>query len=122
MPRSIPSTFPAVRHLHGLEFHPDVTFLVGENGSGKSTLLEAIAIALGFGAEGGTRNVRFKTAETVSSLHNHLRLVKSFRAPKDHYFLRAESFYNVQRTWTRPDTSTATVESHYISGRTGSPS
>jgi len=90
-----PFNIPAVRHLHGLEFHPDVTFLVGENGSGKSTLLEAIALALGFGAEGGTKNVRFKTAETVSSLHNYLRLVKSFRAPKDHYFLRAESFYNV---------------------------
>ena len=50
-----PFNIPAIRHLHGLEFHPDVTFLVGENGSGKSTLLEAIALALGFGAEGGTR-------------------------------------------------------------------
>ncbi|MFE8152920.1 AAA family ATPase [Brenneria goodwinii] len=34
-------------------FHPDVTFFVGENGSGKSTLLEAIAVAMGFNAEGG---------------------------------------------------------------------
>ncbi|MFE8103115.1 AAA family ATPase [Brenneria goodwinii] len=33
-------------------FHPDVTFFVGENGSGKSTLLEAIAVAMGFNAEG----------------------------------------------------------------------
>jgi predicted ATPase len=33
-----------------------VTFLVGENGSGKSSLLEAIAWAVGFGAEGGSRN------------------------------------------------------------------
>jgi len=90
-----PFNIPAVRDLHRLQFHPDVTFLVGENGSGKSTLLEAIAVALGFGPEGGTKNVRFSTAETVSSLHNHIRLVKSFQAPKDHYFLRAESFYNV---------------------------
>ena len=90
-----PFNIPAIRLLHGLEFHPDVTFLVGENGSGKSTLLEGIALALGFGAEGGTKNVRLDTAGTVSPLHDHLRLVKSFRAPKDHYFLRAESFYNV---------------------------
>jgi predicted ATPase len=90
-----PFDIPAVRALHGLEFHPDVTFLVGENGSGKSTLLEGIAVALGFGPEGGTKNVRFKTAETVSSLHEHLKLVRSYRSPKDYYFLRAESFYNV---------------------------
>jgi predicted ATPase len=38
-----------------------VTFLVGENGSGKSTLIEAIAVAAGFNAEGGSRNFRFTT-------------------------------------------------------------
>jgi len=90
-----PFSVPAVRNLDHLEFHPDVTFLVGENGSGKSTLLEAIAVALGFGAEGGTRNVRFETASTISDLHVYLKLVRSFKKPKDHYFLRAESFYNV---------------------------
>jgi len=36
-----PFNVPAVRHLDTLDFHPNVTFLVGENGSGKSTLLEA---------------------------------------------------------------------------------
>ena len=40
-----PFSIPAVRELHGLEFHPDVTFIVGENGCGKSTLLEGIAAA-----------------------------------------------------------------------------
>jgi predicted ATPase len=90
-----PFNIPAVRNLFTLEFHPDVTFFVGENGSGKSTVLEAIAIALGFGAEGGTKNVRFQTADTISPLYQHLRLSRSHRAPKDHYFLRAESFYNV---------------------------
>lgn len=68
---------------------------MGENGTGKSTLIEAIAIALGFGAEGGTRNVQFATANTVSTLHKYLAVVKSFVKPKDYYFLRAESFYNV---------------------------
>ena len=37
----------AIRALRTLQFHPDVTFFVGENGSGKSTLLEDIALGLG---------------------------------------------------------------------------
>jgi predicted ATPase len=90
-----PFNIPAVHQLDSLRFHPDVTFLVGENGSGKSTLLEAIALNLGLGAEGGTKNTQFQTANTVSPLHSHLQLVKSYRMPKDYYFLRAESFYNV---------------------------
>mgnify|MGYP002540252779 CR=1 FL=1 len=48
---------PAVQFLmrnHSIVFDSDVTFFVGENGTGKSTLLEAIAVAFGFNAEGGT--------------------------------------------------------------------
>ena len=90
-----PFSIPAVSALDTLEFHPDVTFLVGENGAGKSTLVEAIALAMGFGPEGGTKNVQRATADTVSGLHDYLKVVKSFARPRDHYFLRAESFYNV---------------------------
>lgn len=92
---SYPFNIPAVRDLGNIDFHSNVTFFVGENGSGKSTVLEAIAVALGFGAEGGTRNVQFKTAESVSSLHNTLRLARGTPKPRDGYFLRAESFFNV---------------------------
>ncbi len=90
-----PFNIPAIRELDFLEFHPDVTFFVGENGTGKSTLIEAIAMAMGFGPEGGTKNVRFQTVDTLSSLSDYLMLEKSFKRPRDHYFLRAESFYNV---------------------------
>ena len=76
-------------------FHPNVTFIIGENGTGKSTLLEAIAVALGFNAEGGTKNFRFSTNDSHSSLHEYLRISKSFNTPNDGFFLRAESFYNV---------------------------
>ena len=92
---SYPFSIPAIRGLKTLKFSPDVTFFVGENGSGKSTLLEAIAIAMGFGAEGGTKNLRVQTANTISTLHQSLKLKKGFKLPKDGYFLRAESFYNV---------------------------
>jgi predicted ATPase len=90
-----PFKIPAVRELGNIDFHANVTFLVGENGTGKSTVLEGLAIALGFGSEGGTRNVQFKTAESVSPLHDVLRLARGVPKPKDGYFLRAESFFNV---------------------------
>jgi predicted ATPase len=92
---SYPYSIPVVRELDFLDLHPDVTFFVGENGTGKSTLVEAIARAMGFGAEGGTRNVQIAMTDDRSSLFEHLRLVRSFAKPKDYYFLRAESFYNV---------------------------
>ena len=90
-----PFTIPAVRHLGNLTFAPDVTFLVGENGTGKSTLIEAIAVALGMNAEGGGRNFSFATRPSHSVLWQHLRLVRSWSRPRDLYFLRAESFFNV---------------------------
>ena len=90
-----PFAIPAIRSIDEIEFHPDVTFLVGENGAGKSTLIEAIALAMGFSAEGGTKNVRLQSADDISNLTQHLKLEKSFKRPRDGYFLRAESFYNV---------------------------
>lgn len=90
-----PFALPVVRHLDTLELHPAVTFLVGENGSGKSTLMEAIAVAWGFNPEGGTKNFRFGTRASHSVLHEYLRLVKSVRRPRDGFFLRAESLFNL---------------------------
>lgn len=93
--QAYPYNIPAVRDIGKLRFHQDVTFFVGENGAGKSTVLEALALALGFGPEGGTRHVQRSTTESTSGLHRSLRLVRSFRRPTDGYFLRAESFFNV---------------------------
>ena len=101
------STYPfcldAVCHLESLELHPSVTYFVGENGSGKSTLLEAVAVAWGFNAEGGSRNFRFGTRRSHSELHKYLRLSKGIRRPKDGFFLRAESFFNVATEIERLD-------------------
>ena len=94
--RSYLNLLPAVNWLkeHRLSLDAPVTFLVGENGSGKSTLLEAIAVTCGFNAEGGTRNFRFSTRDTHSRLCDCLTVARS-RYPRDGFFLRAESFYNV---------------------------
>jgi predicted ATPase len=90
-----PFNLPALRGFERIDLHPKVTFIVGENGSGKSTLLEAIAIALGFNAEGGSKDFNFGTCATHSDLHEFLRIARGWRRPDDGFFLRAESFYNV---------------------------
>jgi predicted ATPase len=94
-PDRYPFNLPVIRHLELIEFHPKVTYIVGENGTGKSTLLEAIAVAAGFNAEGGSKNFRFSTLDTHSPLHEHLTLRRGISREKDGFFLRAESFYNV---------------------------
>ncbi|MBQ7874809.1 MAG: AAA family ATPase [Oscillospiraceae bacterium] len=96
---------PAVKFLLNggrLDFSSPVTIFVGENGTGKSTLLEAIAVAFGFNPEGGSRNFDFSTEATHSEFFEHLTLVK--RAyPRDGFFLRAESYYNVASYINRLD-------------------
>lgn len=65
---------PIIRFLSQniIEFDSPVTFFVGENGTGKSTLLEAIAVAYGFNAEGGTKNFTFSTKKRILSCVNIL--------------------------------------------------
>lgn len=73
------NNLPIIKYLsmvRKLRFSSNVTFFVGENGTGKSTLLEAIAVAFGFNAEGGTKNFSFSTNKTHSELWEHLTLVK----------------------------------------------
>jgi len=96
MPQGYLANLPAVKHLYRskeLEFTNPVTFFVGENGSGKSTLLEAIAVAAGFNAEGGSRDFVFSTRRTHSDLCDLITPIRTI-PPKDGFFLRAESFYN----------------------------
>ncbi len=99
-----PFDVPIIKNLmesgEGIEFKKQVTFFVGENGTGKSTLLEAIAMKIGFGKEGGSRNINFLTAPdygTNDPTYNLSRCMNlSWRKKvRDGYFFRAESFFNV---------------------------
>ncbi len=90
-----PFCLSAVKNLESIKFEKAVTFIVGENGSGKSTILEALATGMGLNPEGGNMNTRFSTSSTHSNLHKKIRCVKGYKRPKNWYFLRAESFYNV---------------------------
>jgi predicted ATPase len=98
-----PFCLNAIRCLESIQLNPAVTFFIGENGSGKSTLLEAIAVAWGFNPEGGTSNFRFDTRASHSDLWSYLRLSKGLRKPKDGFFFRAESFFNVATEIERLD-------------------
>lgn len=89
-----PFNIPAVSNIESLNFDQPVTFLVGENGTGKSTIIEAIAVAVGFNAEGGTKNTNFSTRNTTSALGDKMRVARGTRKSDTGYFLRAESFYN----------------------------
>jgi len=96
-----PFSIPAIRTLDTLELDTEVTFVVGENGTGKSTLVEALAVAAGFNAEGGSANFDFETRGSHSELHERIRLTRGLDRPRTGFFLRAESFFNVASTVDR---------------------
>jgi len=91
---SYPFNLGVIKSLNQLDFHPKVTYIVGENGMGKSTLMESIAVAWGFNPEGGTKNFSFSTRSTHSNLYEYIQLIKGPNRPKDGFFFRAESYYN----------------------------
>jgi predicted ATPase len=87
-----PFSLPCVKNLDW-SFKKPVTLLTGENGSGKSTIIEAIAVAYGMNAEGGSKNYKFSTVDTHSCLSKSLKLYRN-GIPGYNFFLRAETFYN----------------------------
>jgi predicted ATPase len=100
---SYPLNLPAFRGVTELDLDPRMTMFVGENGSGKSTLVEAIAVAAGFNAEGGSQNFNFATQSHLPELAKHIRLVRGTARPRNGFFLRAESFFNVATEIERLD-------------------
>lgn len=95
-----PFDLPFLADFDRLILRRRVTFFVGENGSGKSTLLEALALAVGFSALGGSRNFQASDHEGASSsrpLADALRLSWT-RKCKHGFFLRGESFFHVATT------------------------
>ena len=91
-----PFTLAPVAQLaaEGLELS-ELTILVGENGVGKSTIVEAVAMAYGLNAEGGSTNFQHSSRPSESGLHEHLQLVRGLARSKWGYFLRAETMHGL---------------------------
>lgn len=90
-----PFNLPILNDLDLLLFDTPVTFLIGENGSGKSTIIEMIAGLMDLNLEGGSKNNFFTSYEESLSLVEASHPIKYPNYPKDSYFYRAESYYNL---------------------------
>lgn len=90
-----PFNIDIIKNFETLHLTKNVTFIIGENGTGKSTFIEALAVACGLNAEGGTGNFMFTTRETEYELSKYIQIEHFQRKVETKFFLRAESFYNV---------------------------
>jgi predicted ATPase len=93
-----PFDVPAVAAVERLELDAPITLLAGDNGTGKSTLVEAIAEAIGFAVEGGELERAGELPPVPRAVFDGaLEPVLGSTKPRNGYFLRAESFFNVAR-------------------------
>ena len=95
-----PFSVPAIATIERLGLGQSVTLLAGDNGSGKSTILEAIAAAIGFAKQGGELARLGELPAVPRNVLDDARApllapVLSATKPRNGYFLRAESFFNV---------------------------
>jgi predicted ATPase len=95
-----PFSIPAVATIEQLNLGKSVTLLAGENGTGKSTIVEAIAAAIGFVQHGGELSRLGDLPAVPRNVVDDqdvplLAPVLSATKPRNGYFLRAESFFNV---------------------------
>ena len=74
-----------------------MTLLAGDNGTGKSTLIEAFAAAIGFDPQGGELERAGELPPVPRPvLGGELEpVLERWSKPRNGYFLRAESFFNV---------------------------
>ena len=92
-----PYDVPAVEEVaDALRLDAPVVLLAGDTGTGKSTLVEAIAQAMGFAEQGGELERAGELPPVPRPvLEGALAPDLSRTKPRNGYFLRAESFFNV---------------------------
>jgi predicted ATPase len=92
-----PFDVPAVAAVEGMDLSSPVTLLAGDNGTGKSTLIEAFAAAIGFDPQGGELERAGELPPVPRPvLGGELEpVLEGWSKPRNGYFLRAESFFNV---------------------------
>ncbi|MBJ7521724.1 MAG: AAA family ATPase [Solirubrobacteraceae bacterium] len=98
-----PWNLPTMERVAELELSTPVTLLAGENGVGKSTVIESLATAMGFADQGGEleRSGELPPVPRAIGPVFEGQLIPVFAPlvsrtrPRNGYFLRAESFFNV---------------------------
>jgi Predicted ATPase len=90
-----PFNLGIIHKINDLLFDNSVTFIIGENGSGKSTILECIASLCGYNIEGGSKNNCNSQYNEIDTFAKCCRLVRYPFSPRDGYFYRAETYYNL---------------------------
>lgn len=115
--RGHPFDLPFLEQLNQWQITAHVTFIVGENGVGKSTLIETIAELMALNLEGGSRNNQFSSYQESHPLAEACQLVRYPNYPKDTYFYRAETYYNLMTDLDQLKLSNSLFgrESHHFS-------
>lgn len=91
-----PYDLPALANVEDLALDRPVTFLAGENGAGKSTVIETLADAMAFAEEGGELERSGVLPPVPRPVLNDWLAPRVTRTrPRNGYFLRAESFFNI---------------------------
>jgi predicted ATPase len=90
-----PFTVPAMRQLPALDLDAPVTLLAGDNGTGKSTVIETIAQAVGFADQGGEYERLGERPPVPRAVGGFEPRMHRWNKPRNGYFLRAESFFNI---------------------------
>ncbi len=93
-----PFDLPVFRAIEQISLDAPVTLLAGDNGTGKSTFVEAVAQAIGFASEGGELERSGELPPVPRRiLEGALAPTLTGCKPRNGYFLRAESFFNIAR-------------------------
>lgn len=90
-----PFNIPAVQVLGNIDFHPQCDLFRWWKRVGQIHGIGGPCFGIGLWTRRGTKNVQFNTVDSVSPLHQVLRLARGVPIPADGYFLRAESFFNI---------------------------
>ncbi|MFA9269283.1 MAG: AAA family ATPase [Baekduiaceae bacterium] len=98
-----PWNLPTLQRVPDLDLGSPVTLLSGENGAGKSTVIESLARAMGFAEQGGELERSGELPPVPrpigpvadGQVDPVLAPLVSRTRPRNGYFLRAESFFNI---------------------------
>lgn len=88
--KNYPLNIPLFKEGFEIEFHRNVTIVVGENGTGKSTILKYLADNIGFSLNGGNINNSYNGYGTISKIEG-FKLTWNIKTRKG-FFFRSDTF------------------------------